>query len=336
VRLADALAANVGQPNDIQMGRSITSLARVLVDAQCFSLAPEVVDAAEDVSRSRPSSILSALPYVRMPHRTMWVEWEPDSTIRRDADDTLPVPIRMGCLLEELGDLTACRMTWAWEHRPENIQGDLPLMIAPISVVADWSEDAPLVEAELSGVRNRIPSSVEVQQFIHQTRWRSLAGNAEEMEAFRQLMGHAVPICSPHCAKWINELSAILTEDQIDKTVQNWIGDVRGEERFIEALLVLMNARNGISQEREDLSRLNAARLRRRRMPLREYIITRLQVPRRMSQIMTGQSQSDRVQMRRHLVRGHFKIRRTGIFWWAPFPRGSGSSSTRSHYRVKV
>jgi hypothetical protein len=30
----------------------------------------------------------------------------------------------------------------------------------------------------------------------------------------------------------------------------------------------------------------------------------------------------DREAARAHLVRGHFKIRRTGVFWWSSFLRG--------------
>lgn len=35
-----------------------------------------------------------------------------------------------------------------------------------------------------------------------------------------------------------------------------------------------------------------------------------------------------------HLVRGHFKQRKTGLFWWNPFVRGSGKLNKREAYEV--
>jgi len=40
--------------------------------------------------------------------------------------------------------------------------------------------------------------------------------------------------------------------------------------------------------------------------------------------------------MRMHLVRGHFKTRSTGIFWWSPFVRGHGDAVERRHYEVSL
>jgi hypothetical protein len=35
-----------------------------------------------------------------------------------------------------------------------------------------------------------------------------------------------------------------------------------------------------------------------------------------------------------HLVRGHFKQRKSGLFWWNPFVRGKGKLNKREAYQV--
>ena len=38
-----------------------------------------------------------------------------------------------------------------------------------------------------------------------------------------------------------------------------------------------------------------------------------------------------------HMVRGHFKVRATGVYWWRPFIRGDMAEGfTEKRYRVKA
>jgi len=39
--------------------------------------------------------------------------------------------------------------------------------------------------------------------------------------------------------------------------------------------------------------------------------------------------------MAAHYVRGHFKQRKSGVYWWSPFVRGSGEPRKRAAYAVK-
>jgi hypothetical protein len=42
-------------------------------------------------------------------------------------------------------------------------------------------------------------------------------------------------------------------------------------------------------------------------------------------------------EIRAHLVRGHFKIRQSGIYWWSPHVRGKAAlGMIHSNYRVKM
>lgn len=51
---------------------------------------------------------------------------------------------------------------------------------------------------------------------------------------------------------------------------------------------------------------------------------------------MADASGISREAARQHLVRGHFKIRRTGVYWWSPFLRGDGTRGTVKRVEYEV
>ena len=95
MRLIDELRAAPGGLNDRLTGGAFTSMAKALRGAQCFELGPDVVAACAHVTKSRPSSLLSALPMTRVPYPRTWFEWVPP-----DEDEpptaTRPRPDRIG------------------------------------------------------------------------------------------------------------------------------------------------------------------------------------------------------------------------------------------------
>lgn len=121
-------------------------------------------------------------------------------------------------------------------------------------------------------------------------------------------------------ADWFEELpqrtqSLITSVESKD----DWLG----EHHFIMAILALLNTRN-VSDiihaeigEKKNLRRLSAGRA-----PLFSYNLLKIQ-QRLLTQrnIATDERGAD-AQIRAHFVRGHFKIRKTGVFFWSPFVRG--------------
>jgi hypothetical protein len=67
--------------------------------------------------------------------------------------------------------------------------------------------------------------------------------------------------------------------------------------------------------------------------PLTEFIVTRLNLSRGTANrgVALGLS---REAARKHPVRGHFNVRKTGIYWWSPFPRGTDEPIQRTRYAV--
>lgn len=88
---------------------------------------------------------------------------------------------------------------------------------------------------------------------------------------------------------------------------------------------LLLNARNRIVtiEAAEDLSRLNRARAKRGNPPLLGAQPVTIDVSREQRRYLrSGGAGFNRDAARAHLVRGHFKLRATGVFWWSPFMRG--------------
>jgi hypothetical protein len=50
--------------------------------------------------------------------------------------------------------------------------------------------------------------------------------------------------------------------------------------------------------------------------------------------VSNGQT-NQRADVEAHMVRGHFKKRKHGVYWWSPFIRGTGELKQRKGYIMK-
>ena len=98
--------------------------------------------------------------------------------------------------------------------------------------------------------------------------------------------------------------------------------DWAGEPGFILAVIGLLNARNATETQAVDHGRLNKARIRRGKPPLFEHKILKIKHRRMTRPDGYNASPGSYAPMREHFVMGHFKTRRTGIFFWHPHVRG--------------
>jgi hypothetical protein len=99
------------------------------------------------------------------------------------------------------------------------------------------------------------------------------------------------------------------------------VADMTGEPGTIRAVIMLLNSRNAtISDYVPAPERLNVQRAKRRKAPLLDRTTVRIRLSR--FEAARAASQGQREAIRQHLVRGHFKLRRSGIYWWADHQRG--------------
>jgi hypothetical protein len=118
-------------------------------------------------------------------------------------------------------------------------------------------------------------------------------------------------------APWISIVPEDLLEDFASLSRSDWAGEIR----YLIAVLGMLNAKNVAYQEKSNYTRLNKARAKNEKAPLFEHTVLKVRAQHRPS--LVGSSDSNvHKEIRAHFVRGHFKTRRGGVFWWGPHMRG--------------
>jgi hypothetical protein len=300
--------------------------------------------------------------------RTGWIP--PEN--RRD-ESIAPDPIKQGALVET--DETGQRgiMTFAWVHKtkPERV-GDVtysPVNISPLGTLFNWQQDAVIALDAMAALRQRYPTETERIQpaalldLLLTTRysrklsdddlkkwmerswfqdWARHAKNPDEREALRELGNHAMPFVSPHGVGFTGWCAGrALTNEKMMNTflnsvvAQSWEKDIEGESPMIETIIAMMNSRNPPLEHRfVDLTALNKSRTKMKRPTFLPYRTTHLKLSQAQARAFRAGIMT-REEAGLHSVRGHFKIRKSGVFWWSPFYRGlPGKEVERKEYVV--
>jgi len=340
MRLADQIMAHAGGPLDT-FG-AYEALAKPLLEAQRFECSAELVEAAYRVASTRPSSMAAALPMIRYPYRSCWFEWlgADDPRITAPTSES-PRPERMGVLVECLEDQTTQvgMATWAW--LPPGAESPV---VNPIGVVFDFSESQSLITIArqmATAVGHPLPDVGidETQQAMGQiSALKHYMDDPKEVAAVVTLTDRQRACPTPHTMKMCEAISNAIKESRPElmrRIIEESYGNIEGEPLFLAALVLLLNSRNVARRgSQEDLSRLNKSRLGRRKTALLPFIKTTILLSR--VQGRRAGSGASAAERRRHLVMGHFKLRKTGVFWWSPYHRGNpgGGEVRRSHYEV--
>lgn len=98
---------------------------------------------------------------------------------------------------------------------------------------------------------------------------------------------------------------------------KNW----DGEMMFWLSSLALLNTRNVGRAIPQDISKINKARTRSGKAPLLGYSVCTIDAAK--TSVASGRGRATKSEIRAHFVRGHFKLRKTGVFWWRPSMRGN-------------
>jgi hypothetical protein len=106
--------------------------------------------------------------------------------------------------------------------------------------------------------------------------------------------------------------------------------DWGGEVRYLFALLGLLNARNVVEVQAIDNTGFNRKRLKHGNPPLCSHTILKIRAMHRRS-LVGVRGKGTTAEVREHFVSGHWKARRTGLFWWNPHWRGSSEYGAITH-----
>lgn len=305
--------------------------SRRVMQAPRFILQRDAVMMVHTAAESTPSRLLSALNLCRLPFPSMWVEfefrhrmdWMVDAAkrgLRVDHHPDSSPPVHLGFLLErDEGNDRLISVLPVWKHGfSEHVS------ICHLSLKIDTRPDAPMPsEAEQAKVREFISSEATTK------RW---ARDPREVEAGVLLNARIDEDIPPYLAPmW----SALLDRDRrgADRMLEMARFDLKMEWRFVLGLLVALNSQNLFRySDEETFERLNKSRMKVGKPPLLSHREIRLSLS-RVQRNRIGQGGS-RAQAVAHPVRGHFKLRRSGVFWWSDHDRGGVVEGGTRTYRV--
>jgi hypothetical protein len=345
--LADFVHMAVGKSLDDAMSGGISALATRINEAQRFVFSETALTACEKLSKSRPSSLLEATKFCRIPFQTTWFEWSTGNDTRTLKMDhwnpelDVEAPVRMGFLAECL-DETYRRfgLTLVWAHSPssslfakalrqengataKDVRAKIgyPVEISSIGYVINWDRDWPLT---INPPAEPIPRGS----------YTKFSTNKTEMEAMRQLNRNRIPTFTPYTEKFCETVRKA-NHSQFDRMMKASSQDWEGEYQKIIAIICMMNSRNCVSTEKVELSKFNKARNAGNKKPFLSYSSVEINLSRNDARRAESANASPS-EIRQHIVMGHFKVRKGGVFWWNPFLRGDATLGEvrRTHYSV--
>ena len=286
--LADDILAAVGGPVDRAWNGYIERIAKAIQRAERFAVTREVINSAQIIVQQPLEAQLRALQVCRLPFQTCWFEWPSGNGHREGALITVESdnPLSGSCF----------GASWLADERAA--------LVLPVTGRFDWREKpAP------------IPDTLAQ---LNESEWSSAAAldpwlRGEDREAHNEFV-------SRHGMSFEANLPAYMRQKGPDGT----------DSRFellkcmfnVRAVILLLNSRNISHTEPQVASeKLQRARRKSGKAPLLDH--TRIDI--RLSRAMAaraGAAADPGSPTRLHLVRGHFKFRRTGVFWWSAYARG--------------
>jgi hypothetical protein len=324
-------------------------VAERLKSAQRFVVTPDARTAIRALLSSRPSSVRTALEFARLPYPTCWFEWEPPADASPLGAGQLKCK-RVGALFEQLGGPLEAGFFTAWkfddgvEHLRDPRFQKYPQMrdlaqfgVSSMQAGFDFSSfDGEVTLLKKPGwTRHRSPNRDDLEKMRNDAKNGVRYALKEEGEHLALL--NIEKRCVYRIFEEIGGYDMIQMAGAMGggDYVSSAIRDVSDEIGHLVATLVLMNSKNCVAlRPYEPPLKLNKARLKAGKTALLPYSTVEITLNRPAQRAVEGASESEREAMRLHLVRGHFKVRKTGVFWWHHFMRGDeskGEVKRKSH-----
>jgi hypothetical protein len=117
----------------------------------------------------------------------------------------------------------------------------------------------------------------------------------------------------------------------IEKLQELNASDWGGEVHYLFAVLGLLNSRNVAEHHEVDNAAFNKKRAKHNKPPLSSHTLLKIRALHRHSFSRPGRPPSSSDEIRKHFVVGHWKTRKTGLFWWNPYMRGKHGLITHNY-----
>ena len=316
-------------------GPSLSQFQRDVRQAQKFCFEPAAVEAVINLLHSKQTSFLEAARlFAHAPYELTWLEWLTPAVVPLG-----PGQLRTqhtGVLIQQVKPYQFFVST-AWDY-PDAVLREQEATRNPalqgfvaISKIG-WSQ----VRAEVN-FHDQPLGSHHIWELATNPKEREAQHALERAIGFHVVVDLEKPrddmLIKPGATRGIGPL-AMLQMKLGHETAMAKLVDVAQEVKPAIGMLILLSSRNCVSTHAvEPPAQLNKARAKRGRLPLVSYTNVSISLGRRDSRQASahGVSAED---IRQHLVRGHFKIRKTGVYWWRNHIRGAAAAGARSSTRV--
>jgi hypothetical protein len=278
---------------------------------------------AANVALSKPSSLLSALPFAKLPFPRVFIEFSNEDLKRSMAGlgstnirppHTATRLIRSGFLIEDLGDHLLVDYIMAQQYDDKTV-----VELSPAQGVFD------LADVELPDGSAPNPFSSERPEAIRgkmQEHLSLIAKSPLEGRCYHNLQVRFRWRPHPDLARMSLSQKRMMGSDQVEAIRERQAAEARRLFNLaILPTLILLNCRNAVEVNRVDApEKLNKQRAKKNKPPLSGYNEIRIKLNAARQRMASRPGASVR-EMTAAYVTGHFKVRRSGIFWWSPHVR---------------
>jgi hypothetical protein len=337
--LADQICAEGAGELARALGVDHDGLAAAVRHASRFVLEDGVMNTALTARDTPADSRLRALALARFPFELSWFEWSGSALAGRrnqsmNRELHAPTPRRIGVLVTTDESMQRGMADYVWQHERED-GGVTP---CPVRVTFDWRVDwEPPPNETLE-----LPPAERLEQI------RQIAHEHETQDARRAAILKSSPeallednarvgfVVSPY---WLNTLHAMDARDPAfaRKMLREAGRDLTGECDILRSVVMVMNSRNLVALSPYTMpEKVARKRAREGKSPLLDHTEVRIRLSRAL--YARAGSGDTRDSPALHAVRGHFKARASGLYWWSPHMRGDAGRGTapRRSYRVQT
>jgi hypothetical protein len=293
-----------------------------------LEIGQDVLDASYAVMESQPKTILGALHLVRPPFPVTWLEWY----LGTNADAR-----RRGWLLVE--DEPGTYKAILYE-----LETDEFMSITNIGAIIR-TEIVPRTPSFFDRLTAKVVIKLAKSQKIAMHIVAKRFSDPEEQKVHAKQFVRNAKKSTVDEVLYRKQLAEVIEPCLIeDGTFDNVMRP--GDEDYFDvldlclhlvALLLLLNSRNATDIGVEpDFKNLNRARLKKGKKELLAVRPVVLDITRRLRAARRAGAVATTEEIRAALVRGHFKVRKSGVFWWSPHIRGNAGSLSGRDYLVRA
>lgn len=301
------------------------ALTNALAGAKKFVFDEAASQAVTDLGFGTSQSLVNAIEFARCPFESTWIEID----VRHLRDDLPGRPNtvfvdRQGYLFDSILSGSAGKVALFWEHnkqytRSHEIFQKYGLLPTPQACTFDlmfsYSDAEKTDPTWVQGVRNRIKySSWQIKCVIEKG-----GSYTEKDRVALETVQHKYFPMNPEYMVGGPAWEEFKTRSD-EQVVEVFSTDAQNEPQFILAMLTLLNCRKSIVVTERENQKVNKLRRLKGKIPYFSHKTIQLKLSNEEREVYkkTGSKGTSRA----HLVRGHFKVRKTGVFRWVQHVRG--------------